>query len=250
MILFPAIDLRGGRCVRLEQGKPEKEKVYSGDPAEVARNWVQQGAQWLHVVDLDGALVGSPQNLPSLQAIRNAVNIPIQFGGGSRTLETLARVLEMGINRVVLGTAALQSPGFLREACMRFGEKVAVGIDARSGKVAVKGWRDVTDIDAVEFGKRVVEDGAGVIIYTDIQRDGMLLGPNREALTRMADEVPASIIASGGISTLKDVGDIARLAPGRIIGMIIGKALYEGSFTLRRAIDIVATSGTSSEQGT
>jgi phosphoribosylformimino-5-aminoimidazole carboxamide ribotide isomerase len=133
---------------------------------------------------------------------------------------------------------------------MRFGEKVAVGIDARSGKVAVKGWRDVTDIDAVEFGKRVVEDGAGVIIYTDIQRDGMLLGPNREALTRMADEVPASIIASGGISTLKDVGDIARLAPGRIIGMIIGKALYEGSFTLRRAIDIVATSGTSSEQGT
>ncbi len=238
MIILPAIDLKAGRCVRLQQGKPEKEKAYSDDPAQVARDWAQQGAKWLHVVDLDGAFAGEPQNLSSLKAIRAAVDIPIQFGGGNRTLDILARVFEIGVDRAVLGTAAFQSTDFLGEACKEFGEKIAVGIDARDGKVAVKGWRDVTDVDAIQFGNRVAEEGAGLIIYTDISCDGMLAGPNKDALKKMADGVSIPIVASGGISSLADVAEISRLAPGRIIGMIIGKALYEGSFSLRRAIDI------------
>lgn len=247
MIILPAIDLKGGRCVRLEQGKPEKEKVYSGDPAEVARSWEQQGAQWLHVVDLDGAFAGEPRNLASLQAIRSAVSIPIQFGGGNRTMDTLALVFDAGVDRVVLGTAALESPDFISEACAAFGNKIAVGIDARNGKVAVKGWSDVTDIDAIEFGREAEARGAELIIYTDISRDGMLSGPNTEALRRMAEGVSIPVIASGGVSSPADVAEISRLAPGRIIAMIIGKALYEGSITLRRALDIAATSGSANE---
>jgi len=240
MIVIPAIDLRNGRCVRLSQGKPDREKTYSDKPAEVARAWMEQGAQWLHVVDLDGAFTGEPRNLPALNDICAAVDIPVQFGGGNRTMEVISRIFDAGVERVVLGTAALESPTFLREACGKFRERIAVGIDASGGKVAVKGWRDVTDIDAVEFGKRVSGEGAGLIIYTDISRDGMLSGPNKEATKRMADSVPIPIIASGGISSLSDVTEIARLAPGRIIGMIIGKALYEGSFSLRHAIDCAA----------
>jgi phosphoribosylformimino-5-aminoimidazole carboxamide ribotide isomerase len=242
MIILPAIDLKAGRCVRLQQGKPDKEKAYSDDPTQVARNWAQQGAEWLHVVDLDGAFAGKPQNLSSLKAIRAAVDIPIQFGGGNRTLEILARVFELGVNRAVLGTAALQSSDFLKEACKEFGEKIAVGIDARNGKVAVEGWRDVTDVDAIQFGGKAAQLGAELIIYTDISRDGMLAGPNKDALKKMADGVSIPIVASGGISSLADVADISRLAPGRIIGMIIGKALYEGSFSLKRAIDIATIS--------
>jgi phosphoribosylformimino-5-aminoimidazole carboxamide ribotide isomerase len=237
MIILPAIDLRGGRCVRLEQGRADREKAYSENPADVARKWAQEGAQWLHVVDLDGAFASEPQNLPSVKAIREAVGVPIQFGGGNRTLDIIARVLDLGVSRAVVGTSALQTHGFLEETCRRFGEKIAVGIDARNGKVAVRGWRDVTDIDAIEFAKKVAAEGAGLIIYTDISRDGMLRGPNKDALKKMADEVSIPIIASGGISTLSDVAEISRLARGRIIGMIIGKALYEGVFSLRQAID-------------
>jgi len=247
MIILPAIDLKGGRCVRLEQGKPDREKVYSGDPAEVARGWERQGAQWLHVVDLDGAFAGEPRNLDSLSAIREAINIPIQFGGGNRTMDTLALVFDVGVDRVVLGTAALESPDFLSEACAAFGEKIVVGIDARNGKVAVKGWSDVTDTDAVEFGREASAMGAGLIVYTDISRDGMLSGPNTEALKTMAESVSIPVIASGGISSPADVAEISRLAPGRIVAMIIGKALYEGSFTLRRALDIAAASGSANE---
>jgi phosphoribosylformimino-5-aminoimidazole carboxamide ribotide isomerase len=247
MIILPAIDLKGGRCVRLEQGKPDREKVYSGDPAEVARSWERQGAQWLHVVDLDGAFAGEPRNLDSLGAIREAINIPIQFGGGNRTLDTLALVFDVGVDRVVLGTAALESPDFLSEACAAFGKKIVVGIDAQNGKVAVKGWSDVTDIDAVEFGREASARGAGLIVYTDISRDGMLSGPNTEALKTMAEGVSIPVIASGGISSPADVAAISRLAPGRIVAMIIGKALYEESFTLRRALDIAAASGSANE---
>ncbi len=239
MIILPAIDLKAGCCVRLEQGRPEKEKVYSGDPADVARNWEQQGAQWLHVVDLDGAFAGEPQNLASLEAIRAAVSIPIQFGGGARTRVLLTSVFDAGADRIVLGTAALESPDFLSEACGSFGEKIAVGIDARDGKVAVRGWNDVTDSDAIAFGNEVAARGAELIIYTDIARDGMLSGPNTDALKKMAEGVSTPIVASGGISSLADVAEVARLAPGRIVAMIIGKALYEGAFTLRRALDVV-----------
>jgi len=243
MVILPAIDLKEGRCVRLEQGKPDREKVYSGDPAEVARGWERQGAQWLHVVDLDGAFLGEPQNLHQLKSIRSAVNIPIQFGGGVRTLEILETLFSIGTDRVVLGTVALESPELLRQACDRYASRIVVGIDARNGKVAVKGWHDVTAIDALDFGARVAKEGVELIVYTDIARDGMLVGPNKGALKRMTEEVPISIIASGGVSSLADVAEIRNLAPHRIVGMIIGKALYEGSFKLKEAIDIAATNG-------
>jgi phosphoribosylformimino-5-aminoimidazole carboxamide ribotide isomerase len=247
MVILPAIDLKGGCCVRLEQGMPDKEKVYSGDPAEMARAWARQGAQWLHVVDLDGAFAGEPKNLSALKAIRAAVDIPIQFGGGNRTMDTLERVFDLGIDRLVLGTAALREPEFLRAACGEFGEKTAVGIDARGGKVAVKGWSDVTDTDAVEFAGEVARQGAGLIIYTDIARDGMMSGPNTGALKKMAEGVSIPVIASGGISRLSDVSDICGLVPGRIVGMIIGKALYEEAFTLERALEIAAADGPDKE---
>jgi phosphoribosylformimino-5-aminoimidazole carboxamide ribotide isomerase len=220
----------------------DREKVYADDPAEMAKKWERQGAQWLHVVDLDGAFSGTSGNIDAVKAVCGAVDIPIQFGGGNRTIDAVTRAFDIGVSRVVLGTAALQSPALMREACERFGERIAVGIDARDGKVAVKGWRDVTETDAIDFGKRVAGLGAGLIIYTDIARDGMLSGPNRDALKKMADSVPIPVIASGGIASLADVREIARLAPDRIIGMIVGKALYEGVFTLRQALDIVAES--------
>jgi phosphoribosylformimino-5-aminoimidazole carboxamide ribotide isomerase len=236
MVLFPAIDLKGGRCVRLEQGKPEREKAYSDDPASIAREWVRQGAQWLHVVDLDGALSTEPQNLASLRAIRAAVDIPIQFGGGNRTIDIVSTVIGIGIDRVVLGTAALQSAEFLKKACQRFARKIAVGIDARGGKVAIKGWREATDVDAAEFAQKAAEAGADLIIYTDIARDGMLTGPNLHALKHMAEHSSLPIIASGGISSLDDIRAVAQVAPERITGMIIGKALYEGNFSLEEAL--------------
>jgi phosphoribosylformimino-5-aminoimidazole carboxamide ribotide isomerase len=239
MIIFPAIDLKSGRCVRLQQGIAEKEKIYSDDPAEMARNWQRQGAQWLHVVDLDGAFAGETRNIDALKAICEAVDIPIQFGGGNRTIGIITRVFAIGVSRVVMGTAALQSPELLGQVCETFGEKIAVGIDARDGKVAVKGWQDVTKTDAIGFGKQIAERGAGLIIYTDIARDGMLSGPNKSALKKMAESVSIPVIASGGISTLADIAEISKLAPGRIIGMIIGKALYEGLFSLREALDAV-----------
>lgn len=240
MLILPAIDLKDGRCVRLEQGKPDKIKVYSGDPAAVAKDWEQQGAEWLHVVDLDGAFAGEPRNLAALEAIRAAISVPIQFGGGNRTMDTLQRVFDAGVDRVVLGTAALQSPEFLGEACEKFGERIAVGIDARDGSVAVEGWSDVTNVEAVEFGASVADRGVGLIVYTDISRDGMMAGPNVDALKKMAGGVSIPVIASGGISSLDDVAEISKLAPGRIIAMIIGKALYEGSFTLKSALDVAA----------
>lgn len=246
MVILPAIDLRGGRCVRLEQGRPDKEKVYSGDPAETAREWARQGAEWLHVVDLDGAFEGEPKNLTALEAIRAAISIPIQFGGGARTTDTLKRIFGIGVDRIVLGTAALRSPDFLREACDEFGDKIVVGIDASGGKVAVKGWKDVSDTDAVEFGIEVAGLGAGLIVYTDIARDGMMSGPNTDALKIMAESIPIPVIASGGISTLSDVADISGLSrdliSGRIVGMIIGKALYEKTFTLIEALEFAAQS--------
>ncbi len=242
MIILPAIDLKGGRCVRLQQGIAEKEKVYSGDPAEVARRWEAQGAQWLHVVDLDGAFAGETRNIDALRAICSAVTIPVQFGGGNRTLDIITRAFDLGVSRVVLGTAALRSPELLRSACSRFGDNIAVGIDARDGKVAIQGWQDVTEINAIAFGKQVAEQGAGLIVYTDIARDGMLSGPNKDALKKMALSVPVPVIASGGISSLSDVAEIAQLAPNRIVGMIIGKALYEGLLSLEHALDTVKSS--------
>ncbi len=234
MLLIPAIDLKGGRCVRLIQGRADRAKVYSSDPAKVARRWQEEGARCLHVVDLDGAFSGETKNLPALKRILEAVTIPIEFGGGVRSLGIIAKLLSLGVARVILGTAAIENMGFVQKAIQRFGpERIVVGIDARGGKVAVRGWKKRTEVTALSLAKRMKALGVRRFIYTDIARDGMLSGPNLPALKKMARESGLAVIASGGISTPKDIQKVAALG---VEGMIIGKALYEGKFTLREAL--------------
>ncbi|MEW5974473.1 MAG: 1-(5-phosphoribosyl)-5-[(5-phosphoribosylamino)methylideneamino]imidazole-4-carboxamide isomerase [Acidobacteriota bacterium] len=234
MILYPAIDLKGGKCVRLLQGRADQETIYFDNPLEVALRWEREGAQWLHLVDLDGALASGANRELARQVFRH-VQIPVQFGGGIRSLQDLSEMLDAGAQRVVLGTAAVETPQLLDEALQRFGERVVVGIDAREGRVAIKGWKQVEPVSALEFGKEAVRRGAARIVYTDIARDGMLTGPNLEATRRMADTTGARIIASGGISSLKDLIALNSLASAGVEGVIVGKALYERKFTLDQA---------------
>lgn len=235
MIVIPAIDLKDGRCVRLRQGRMEDETVYSQEPAEVARRWASEGAQVLHVVDLNGAIEGSPRNRAAIAAILQAVTIPVQVGGGIRTLETIEAYLSSGVERVVLGTAVVRDRALLQETCNRFPGRVIVGVDARGGKVAVQGWTDVADLDAADLVGRLAGLPVYAVIYTDIARDGMLEGPNLEGLRCMADACPVPLIASGGITRAEDLRQLRSLGP-KVIGAILGKALYEGLLDLRSAM--------------
>ena len=235
MIVIPAIDLKDGRCVRLRQGRMQDETVYSQEPADVARRWADEGAQVLHVVDLNGAIEGSPRNRAAIEAILKAVTIPVQVGGGIRTLETIESYLSSGIERVVLGTAVVRDQSILAEACRRFPGRVIVGVDAKGGKVAVQGWTDVADLDAANFVGRLAGLPVYAVIYTDIARDGMLEGPNIDGLRRMAEACPVPLIASGGITRTEDLRRLGTLGP-KVIGAIIGKALYEGLLDLRSAM--------------
>lgn len=235
MIVIPAIDLKDGRCVRLRQGRMEDETVYSQEPAEVARRWAGEGAQVLHVVDLNGAVEGSPKNRAAIEAILKAVSIPVQVGGGIRTLETIEAYLSSGVERVVLGTAVVRDRALLQETCRRFPGRVIVGVDARGGKVAVQGWTDVADLDAADLVGRLAGLPVYAVIYTDIARDGMLEGPNLEGLRRMAEVCPVPLIASGGITRAEDLRQLRSLGP-KVIGAILGKALYEGLLDLRSAM--------------
>ncbi len=235
MIVIPAIDLKDGRCVRLRQGRMEDETVYSQDPAEVARRWETEGAQLLHVVDLNGAVEGTPRNRAAIESILKAVTIPVQVGGGIRTLETIEAYLSSGVERVVLGTAVVRDRALLQETCSRFPGRVIVGVDARGGKVAVQGWTDVADLDAADLVGRLAGLPVYAVIYTDIARDGMLEGPNLEGLRRMAEACPVPLIASGGITRAEDLRQLRSLGP-KVIGAILGKALYEGLLDLRSAM--------------
>jgi phosphoribosylformimino-5-aminoimidazole carboxamide ribotide isomerase len=236
MLIIPAIDLKGGMVVRLAQGDASRQTVYSSDPVAVAKRWEAEGAPLLHLVDLDGAFSGSPQHLSVVAQVAGAVKVPVQLGGGLRTLADLERAFASGIERAVLGTVAIEDAEFLALACRRFAGRVVLGIDAKGGKVAVRGWGADTGVEATEVAGRSAEAPLAAIIYTDIARDGMLTGPNLEALRRIARATPHPVIASGGIATLDDVKTIAGLEPSRIIGALIGKALYEGRFTLKEAI--------------
>lgn len=236
MLVIPAIDLKGGMVVRLAQGDPSRETAYSSDPVAVAKRWEDEGAPILHLVDLDGAFSGRPQHLSVVAQVAGAVKVPVQLGGGLRTLADLEQAFGSGIERAVLGTAAIEDPEFLALGCRRFPGRVVLGIDAKEGKVAVRGWGADTGIEATEVAARWAELPLAAIIYTDIARDGMLTGPNLEALRRIARAAPHPVIASGGIATLDDVKRLAALEPSRIIGALIGKALYEGRFTLKEAI--------------
>lgn len=236
MMIIPAIDLKEGKCVRLRQGDPGQKTVYSEDPVQVARRWKEEGAEFLHVVDLDGALSGLPVHLELIGGIARAISIPIQVGGGMRTLETIGAFLERGVHRVVLGTKAVGSPEFLKKACDRFEGRILLGIDARAGYLSVEGWTKATTLRAVDFTQKVSHYPLAGIVYTDISRDGMLEGPNFQALGEMAEATSLPLIASGGISSLEDVRAIMALEGKGIIAMIIGKAIYSGRIDLSEAI--------------
>jgi phosphoribosylformimino-5-aminoimidazole carboxamide ribotide isomerase len=236
MIIIPAIDLKEGKCVRLLQGRAEDVTVYSDDPAATAIRWAETGAELIHIVDLDGAFTGTLKNLEAIVSIREAVSTRLELGGGIRNLYTIDKLIEIGIDRVILGTAATENPDMLEEACSKYPGQVFVGIDANDGQVAIKGWVEVTDHKATEFAKAMEARGVAGIIYTDIKRDGMLSGPNIEETKNLADSVGIPVIASGGVKSIDDIKDL--LAAGGIWGAITGKAIYSGSLDAKEAIEL------------
>src|SRR5918993_2864120 len=235
MLIIPAIDLKDGKCVRLKQGEMSDATVFSDDPTATARNWLEQGARRLHLIDLNGAAAGRPKNEGAIKAIAAAVGdkVPIQLGGGIRDLDTIERYLDQGMTYVIIGTAAVKTPGFLHDACTAFGGHVLVALDAKDGKVAVDGWSKMTGHDVVDLAKKFEDYGVEAIIYTDIGRDGMMSGVNIDATFKLAQQLKTPIIASGGLNSLKDVQTVCeKLVPEGIVGVIAGRALYEGKIDL------------------
>jgi len=242
MIVIPAIDLKEGKCVRLEQGLMEKDTVFNDDPGAQASVWQDQGARLLHIVDLDGAFAGEPKNRAAIESIVKALTIPTQLGGGIRDIPTIEAYLDMGIDRVIIGTAAQRNPEFVQEACTRFPGRVVVGIDAKNGMVAVQGWAEVTGVTAIELARRFEGFGVSAIIYTDISRDGMMQGPNIEATCALAESISIPVIASGGVSSLQDISNLMAVEKSGVTGVITGKAIYTGAINLAEAIAL--TKGT------
>lgn len=233
MKLYPAIDLKDKKCVRLLQGDYNKETVYSDNPKEVAQKWESLGGDFLHIVDLDGAKSGQRMNQEVISEIIKSIKIPVELGGGIRTIETIQFYLDQGVSRVILGSAAIKNKAFVKEAVERFGsEKIVVGVDAKAGKVAIEGWLEVTDITALQFCKELEKLGVQTVIYTDIAKDGMMQGPNIEETQRLVQETHLNIIASGGIASLQDLKRVEQIG---VQGAIIGKALYTGAIQLEEA---------------
>jgi phosphoribosylformimino-5-aminoimidazole carboxamide ribotide isomerase len=239
MLIIPAIDIKDGRCVRLFQGEMDKETVYFEKPLDAAKHWVDEGATFIHIVDLNGAVEGRPVHTREVEAICAQAGLTVELGGGLRSVEAVEAALRLGVARVVIGTAAYDDSAFLRALCTRFFGRIVVGIDARAGKVAVKGWKETTSMDAVELAKRCEADGASRIIYTDISRDGTREGVNLEETRKIARTVRIPIIASGGVATLDDLRALKPLEGEGVEGVIVGRALYAGAFTLKDAIKAV-----------
>ncbi len=238
MIIYPAIDLKDGQCVRLVQGRAEDKTVYGSDPAHMASGFEQQGARYLHVVDLDGAFKGEPGNLDAIRAISSAITIPFQVGGGLRSRDNVLALLNCGAARVIIGTRAVSSPEFLQSLIEEFGpEKIVVGIDARDGMVAIQGWVEVSSLHAVDFGRQMKDLGVKTAVFTDVSRDGLLQGPNLDSIRTMAVETGLEIIASGGVSSLENIRDLKAMERLGVGGAIIGKALYEGKISLPHALE-------------
>ena len=240
MILYPAIDLKDGQAVRLLRGEMESATVFNDDPADQARAFEAAGFAWLHLVDLNGAFEGRPVNRAAVEAILDAVAIPAQLGGGIRDMATISAWLEAGVARVILGTAAVKSPELVRAACREFPGQVALGIDARGGRVAVEGWAEVSEIEALDLARRFADAGAAAIIYTDIARDGALQGVNVEATAELARATKVPVIASGGVAELADIEALMAASSDGIQGAIIGRALYDGRIDAAAALDLVA----------
>lgn len=236
MLMIPAIDLKDGQCVRLRQGEMGDATVYGSDPVEMAARWVEQGARRLHLVDLNGAFDGKPVNGEAVMAIAKAYpDLPIQIGGGIRSLDTIEQYLDAGVNYVIIGTKAVKEPAFVTEACKAFPGAVIVGLDAKNGLVATDGWAEVSDIQATELAKRYEQDGVSSIVYTDIARDGMMQGVNVEATAALAREGGLPVIASGGVTNLDDIRALCDVADSGILGAITGRAIYEGSLDVAEA---------------
>lgn len=233
MELIPAIDLKDGKCVRLYQGDYSRETIFSEDPAGMARHWAELGARWLHLVDLDGAASGEPYHLDTIRAILKAINIPVELGGGIRNMETIETLLNAGVSRIILGTAAAEDPGLVKDASQRYGERIVIGVDARDGYVATRGWQTSTSMTAMDMVQHMAALGAKRFIYTDISRDGTLTEPNFEAFAGLIQGVDLPIIASGGITTLDHLTRLDRLGAE---GAIIGRALYTGDIDLKKAL--------------
>lgn len=228
MIFYPAIDLKDGQCVRLLRGEMDQATVFSGDPAGQARKFADAGCTWLHVVDLNGAFAGTPVNAPAVEAILAEVAIPIQLGGGIRDMETVAMWLEKGVRRVILGTAALKNPDLVIAACAEYPGRVAVGIDARGGRVAVEGWAETSQMEAGNLALKFEDAGAAAIIYTDIERDGAMQGPNVEATMALARAIKTPVIASGGVASMQDLASLKEAGGDILDGVISGRAVYDG----------------------
>jgi phosphoribosylformimino-5-aminoimidazole carboxamide ribotide isomerase len=237
MLIIPAIDLKDGHCVRLKQGLMEEATVFSEDPAAMARHWLAQGARRLHLVDLNGAFAGKPVNEAAIKAIVDAVgeDVPVQLGGGIRDLDTIARYLDSGVRYVIIGTAAVKTPGFLHDACNAFPGHIIVGLDAKEGKVAVDGWSKMTHHDVIDLAKKFQDYGVEGVIYTDIGRDGMLNGVNIEATVKLAQALTIPVVASGGITNLDDVDQLCAVEKEGIMGAITGRAIYEGTLDFAAA---------------
>lgn len=240
MIIFPAIDLRGGKCVRLFKGDFSRETIFSDNPSAVAVKWEEMGAQYLHVVDLDGALQGETKNREAIRSILGAVHIPMELGGGLRSLESIERALTGGIQRVVLGSAAVENPSLVQEACHRFGDRIVVAIDARDGIVATQGWESSGNVSALDFAKQMADYGVKTVIYTDISRDGTLSGLNLEGAIELSKVSGLRVVASGGVRSLEDIRAVKAHETDGIEGVIVGQAIYSGRLDLKKALRIAA----------
>ncbi len=236
MIVIPAVDLKDGKCVRLSQGKMDQESVYSEHPVEMAKHWESKGAERLHVVDLNGAVTGEPFHRTLIKEITQSVPIPVEVGGGIRDLATIEDYFSSGIQWVILGTAAIQNRSLMKEACRRFPDRIILGIDARGGKVAIQGWNEEVSLEATDLAKQFEGMGLSAIIFTDIERDGMGTGLNFESTKTLAQSTSIPVIASGGVSRIEDIEHLMELEADRVIGVIVGRALYTGSLDLEEAI--------------
>jgi len=242
MIIIPAVDIKGGKCVRLLQGRMDAETVFGEDPVAMARKWESAGASLIHVVDLDGAIQKSPQNLASIRKIVEQVKAPIQVGGGIRNEDTVQMYMDLGVSRTIIGTEAIRNPALIERLCKRYPDRIVVAIDARNGRVAIEGWTETTGVEAVTLAKQFENVGVAAINFTDIHRDGMQTGPNIEETRRLAEAVCIPVVASGGVSTLEDIKNIFSLKSSGVTGIIVGKALYSGSLDLKTGLEWLKSS--------
>jgi phosphoribosylformimino-5-aminoimidazole carboxamide ribotide isomerase len=250
VLIIPAVDIKSGKCVRLSQGRMDAETVYSDDPAAMARQWERAGAELIHVVDLDGAVAKTPVNVDDIRRIVESVGADVQVGGGIRTIDAIKNYIDLGVKRIVIGTEAIRNPGMVREACRQFPGSIVIGIDARNGRVAIEGWTHVTDVDAVALAREFQDSGVAAINFTDIYRDGMQTGPNIEETRRLAEAIHIPVVASGGVSTIRDIANLLPLEPSGVVGIITGRALYAGSLSLEAAIALAANRHPSRPGGT